>query len=161
MKLRWVALVAGLGLVAVAFVAGGRVADTREGLVAEIVALLGGLAGVCFILYGLVAGARTGPSTARTSRPIAPAPTPRPASDLAFGAGGVLVAILLVAGLAVSGGWLWAGLGAVLLVPMMAGSVFLCVRFARSAAELNSSRQHQRSQPDHDQRPENIPPDQT
>jgi len=42
-------------LVVIAFMAGARVADTREGLLFEVIALLAGLAGVLLILYGWVA----------------------------------------------------------------------------------------------------------
>ena len=60
--MRWLALVIGAVLVAIAFVAAGRVADTREGLMAEVVALLAGLAGVSLVLYAWVAGARPRPA---------------------------------------------------------------------------------------------------
>jgi hypothetical protein len=42
----------GLVLVAIAFVAGTRVADTRAGLIAESTALLAGGAGVGLLVYG-------------------------------------------------------------------------------------------------------------
>jgi mannose/fructose/N-acetylgalactosamine-specific phosphotransferase system component IIC len=47
--------------------------------------------------------------------------------------GGLVLAVVLLAGLSVSGGALWAGLGFALLLPMIAGSVYLCVRFLRSS----------------------------
>jgi len=45
MKMRWPALGAGVILIAAAFFAAARVADTREGLIYEVVTLLGGLTG--------------------------------------------------------------------------------------------------------------------
>ena len=44
----------------------------------------------------------------------------------------IRLAVLLVAGLAISGGLLLAGFGLALLLPMIAGSVYLCVRFLRA-----------------------------
>lgn len=133
--MRWLSLSAGVALVAVAFGAATRVADTREGLISEVVTLLAGLVGISLILYGLFANAR--PSAA------APDPAPRPttpearptvpsANALVVGGAGILLAVGLLSGLAISGGLLWAGLGLVLLLPMVAGSVYLCVRFLRA-----------------------------
>ena len=51
---RWIAAFAGLALVAIAFIAASHVADTREGLIAEVVTLFAGLVGVLLLLYGLV-----------------------------------------------------------------------------------------------------------
>ena len=59
--MRWLAVVIGAALIAVAFVAGGRVADTREGLIAEVITLFTALVGVGLILYAWVAGARPQP----------------------------------------------------------------------------------------------------
>jgi len=133
--LRWLSLAAGLALLVVAFAAGSRVADTREGLIAEVVALLGGLAGVSLVLYGMFAGIRSAPPRASATRSRSePEVIARPVRDLALGAAGIGLALFLVGGLAVSGGVLWAGLGSVLLVPMIAGSIYLCVRFARAPA---------------------------
>lgn len=132
MRPRWLALLIGLALVVIAFVAAGQVADTREGLIAEVVTLLGGLAGVGCLLYGFLGGMPRQPAGAPVGKAPATRVTRRSVNDLVLGSAGVLLALVLVVGLAVSGGWLWAGLGAVLLVPMVAGSVFLCVRFARS-----------------------------
>ena len=53
--------------------------------------------------------------------------------DLALGAGGIVLGGVLLTGLAFSGGPLWASLGLALLLPMLAGSIYLCVRFLRSA----------------------------
>jgi hypothetical protein len=128
--MRRFAVVAGVALVIVAFTAATRVADTREGLIAEVVTLLAGVAGVGFLIYGLAARTRTpmGERVARAPRPI----QPRTARDLLVGAGGVALAAILVIGLAISGGPLPAVFGLVLLLPMIAGCVYLCVRFLRA-----------------------------
>lgn len=119
-------------LVAVAFAAATRVADTREGLIYEVVTLLAGLAGVGLLLYGLVA-------TFSHSRPTVPAPpvakaaTPKVhnAGELLVGASGLVLAAILLGGIAAtSGGW-WALLGSILLLPMIAGCIYLCFTFAR------------------------------
>lgn len=134
--MRWLSLAAGLALIALAFAAGSRVADTREGLIAEVVALLGGLSGVSLLLYGMFAGIRRAPAgpASAIATPTSRVATARPVRDLALGTAGILLAVILVTGLAVSGGALWAGLGTALLVPMIAGSLYLCVRFARAPA---------------------------
>lgn len=132
--MRWVALVAGVALVALAFAAATRVADTREGLLAEIITLLGGMAGVVLLLYGLLARPRL--SSSAPKAPTAgerPAPRPRSRTDLLLGVGGIGLAVILWSGLAVSGGFSLALLGAVLLLPMVAGSVYLCLRFLRAS----------------------------
>ena len=133
--MRWIALVAGIALVALAVGAVTRVADSREGLVAEIVTLLSALAGISLLIYGLTARRR--PPTPGAPPPSAPAspPTSRPRTrrDLVLGAGGVILALILLAGLGISGGPVWAGFGLALLLPMLAGSVYMCVRFLRSA----------------------------
>jgi len=86
------------------------------------------------LIYALTArrrpGAATGATPSSASTPIA---RPRSTRDLVLGAGGVALAVLLLAGLAVSGGLLWAALGLALLLPMLAGCVYLCARFLRSA----------------------------
>lgn len=121
-------------MIALAFAAGSRVADTREGLIAEVVALFAGLCGISLLLWGLLAARRTasrpvpGPPAAQAAR----SSDVRPVADLVLGVAGLLIAVFLMTGLAVSGGVEWAGLGSVLLVPMMAGCVYLCVRFARA-----------------------------
>ncbi len=126
---------AGAALVGLAFFAATRVADTREGLVAEVVLLFSALAGIGLLVYGLAARAGPAPATAPAgagdARPTAIAP--RSNRDLATGVGGVVLTIALVTGLALSGGPLWAGLGFALLLPMLAGSVYLFVRYLRSA----------------------------
>ncbi|MEO8745833.1 MAG: hypothetical protein ABI334_04160 [Candidatus Dormiibacterota bacterium] len=128
--MRWVSLVAGIALVAIAFAAGSRVADTREGLIAEVVALLGGLAGISLVLYGLLAGSRR--AVASTSVRRSTAPAVRPGRDVALGSAGLILAAVLLSGLALSGGWQWAVLGLALLLPMIAGSAYLCARFLRA-----------------------------
>jgi len=52
--------------------------------------------------------------------------------ELTIGAAGLVLAVILIGGLAVSAGWQWAALGSVMLLPMIAGSAFLCVRFLRA-----------------------------
>jgi hypothetical protein len=129
--MRRVALVAGAGLVIVAFAAATQVADTREGLIAEVVTLLAGVAGVGALIYGLAARPGT-----PTIEPVTGAPRPvrpRTARDLLVGAGGVALAAILVIGLAITGGPLPAAFGLVLLLPMIAGCVYLCVRFLRAS----------------------------
>jgi hypothetical protein len=130
---RWVSAGAGIAMVVLAFASATRVADTREGLIAEIVTLLAGLAGVSLLLYGLLAGARrpilrsTPPAPTQPSAPIA-----RPATDLLLGAAGIATGLVLLLGLGFSSGVEWALLGMVMLLPMLAGSIYLCVRFARA-----------------------------
>ena len=136
--MRWVALGAGAGLIALAFGAATRVADTREGLIAEVITLMAGLFGVSFLLYGLLAGA------ARPSpRPVMSRATPvRPPSrkEFTIGAAGLGLAVLLIGGLAITAGWELAALGTVMLLPMIAGSGFLSGRYllARKAQPLIS-----------------------
>jgi len=127
---RWLALATGAMLVAVAFLAGSRVADTREGLVYEVIALLAGLAGVILILYGWVAST----ARAQTGLPRPPVTSPpgaqvRSANDLLIGGGGLVITAILVTGIAISAGMLWAVLGLVLLLPMAIGCAYLCLRF--------------------------------
>jgi hypothetical protein len=132
---RWVSLGAGIALIVLAFAAATRVADTREGLIAEVITLLAGLAGISLLLYGLLSGARRPtPGAERPLPPRVPAPAVRPVTDLLLGGGGIAIAIVLLSGLAVTGGIQWAGLGLVLLLPMIAGSIYLCVRFVRAPA---------------------------
>jgi hypothetical protein len=125
--MRWLALVAGASLIALAFGAATRVADTREGLIAEVITLMAGLLGVSLLLYGLLAGAvRPAP---RPSTSLA-APVRLPSGrEFTIGAAGLGLAVLLVGGLAITAGWELAALGSVMLLPMIAGSVFLCGRY--------------------------------
>jgi hypothetical protein len=130
--MRWLALGAGAVLVAVAFLAASHVANTREGLISEVITLLAALIGVSLLLYGLVA-------TLSSSRSSAPAPTTvtkvseqvHNAAELVIGGIGILVAATLLVGIAVTASALWALLGAVLLLPMIAGCSYLCFAFAR------------------------------
>jgi hypothetical protein len=131
--LRRLSLVGGFALIVLAFAAASRVTDSREGLVAEIVTLLGGLAGIGLLTYAFAARPRNAnrPSPQPSSRE-GRGRKPRSTRDLVLGAAGVLLAVVLVTGLAISGGILWAGFGLALLLPMIAGSVYLCVRFLRT-----------------------------
>lgn len=128
--MRWFSMTTGAVLIAVAFAAATRVADTRAGLIAEVITLLGGLVGIGFFLYGLLS--RTRPAVPVSHVQSAGAVAMRPARELAIGTGGLLIAALLLSGLAMSAGWQWAILGLVLLLPMIAGSVYLCARFLRA-----------------------------
>lgn len=113
-------------------------ADTREGLIAEVITLLAGLVGVSLVLYGLLAGARP---ASRPSVPQALPPARTPSSrELAIGIAGLVVAVILIGGLAISAGWQWAALGSVMLLPMIAGSAFLCFRFLRTHQVLRLKR---------------------
>ena len=133
--MRWLSLAAGVMLLVLAFAAATRVADTRQGLIAEVVTLLAGLAGISLLLFGLIAGASRSASRVERPRPAQlPTPVVRPLTDLLAGAGGIVIALVLLGGLAVSGGFEWAGFGLLIMVPMIAGSVYLCVRFARAPA---------------------------
>ena len=129
--MRRLAIVAGAALVVVAFAAATRVADTREGLIAEVVTLLAGVAGVGSLIYGLAArqGAPTSERVARRPRPV----RPRTVKDLLLGTGGVALAAILVTGLAITGGPLPAAFGLALLLPMIAGCLYLCVRYLRAS----------------------------
>ena len=135
--MRRLSLACGLALVVLAFAAASRVSDTREGQVAEVVTLLGGLAGIGLLTYAFASRPRatgsSSSSTSRVSRTPALGGRQRSSRDLVLGAGGVVLAMCLLAGLAVSGGLLWAAFGLALLVPMIAGSVYLCLRFLRAS----------------------------
>lgn len=165
--LRWLSILAGLALIAVAFLAATRVENSRQGLIAEVILYLGGLVGLVLLFYGLFARSR--PSTSVQSQPI-DARTPEPkvptANDLVLGIGGIVLAIVLLSGLAISGGMLWAVFGFVLLSPMIAGSIYLSQRFLRAPTrdwrvDLRPLRgaTSQKKRPDHDQsdRPDHVP----
>lgn len=128
--MRLLSLIAGIALIALAFGAATRVADTREGLIAEVITLLAGLAGIGLVLYALFAGARPA-SVPGMARPAAPARLPS-RRDFAIGSSGLGLAVALIGGLAITGGWQWSAWGAVLLLPMIAGSALLCIRYLRS-----------------------------
>jgi hypothetical protein len=129
---RWLALATGAVLIAIAFVAGGRVADTREGLVAEVITLLAGLTGVSLVLYAWMSGARPRPGSAPHPTAKAAGPQIRSATELLVGGIGLLIAVGLVAGVGFSAGPLWALMGLVLLLPMVLGCAYLCLRFLRA-----------------------------
>jgi hypothetical protein len=132
--MRWISLVAGAALVVLAFAAVTRVSDSREGLVAEVITLLGGLAGIGLLVYGLAARrAASGRPSLTRELEARRGPRPRANRDLVLGAGGIALALLLLSGLAISGGALWAALGLALMLPMISGSVYLCVRFLRAS----------------------------
>ena len=130
--MRWLALTTGAVLVAIAFLAASRVADTREGLVFEVIALLAGLAGVSLVLYGWVAAAAGG--RGQSPRPVTSKPPVliRSANELLIGGGGLAVALVLIICIALSAGTLWALMGFGLLLPMVIGSAYLCLRFLRA-----------------------------
>ena len=128
--MRRLSVFAGVVLIAIAFAAATRVANSREGLIAEVITLLGGLAGMTLVFFGLFSGAR----------PVTSPPAPRPQSlarppsarDFAIGAAGLLLAVLLIGGWGISAGWQWAALSVVVLLPMIVGSAVLCIRFLRT-----------------------------
>ena len=123
---------AGAGLIALAFGAATHVADTREGLIAEVITLMAGLVGVSLLLYGLLAGAAR-PAPRPTTSATSPAPVRVPSrKEFTIGAAGLGLALLLISGLAITAGWELAALGSVMLLPMIAGSAFLCGRFLRA-----------------------------
>lgn len=128
--MRWLSLIAGIALVAIAFGAATRVADTREGLIAEVITLLAALVGISLGLYGLFASARP-PVRPAVPRSASPAREPS-AREFTVGAAGLGLAVLLIGGLVITAGWEWAALGSVLLLPMIIGSAFLCGRFLRA-----------------------------
>jgi hypothetical protein len=129
---RRLALVAGAALLVLAFAAAGRVTDTREGLVAEVVTLIGGATGFLLLIYAFAARKRAAPSTSSGNTAAPRAEHRRTTRDVLLGGGGIVVALLLVTGLGISGGPMWAGFGLALLLPMLARSVYLCVRYLRA-----------------------------
>jgi hypothetical protein len=130
---RWLALAAGAVFVTIAFLAGGRVADTREGLIYEVISLFAGLAGVSLVLYGWVApSARARAGIPRPPVATAPPVRIRSANELLIGGGGLVIAAVLVTGIGISAGMLWALMGLALLLPMVIGCGYLCLRFLRA-----------------------------
>lgn len=132
--MRWVALFLGIALLAASAIAFTRVADTKEGQIAEVVTLLAFGSGFALALYGVAARKRPAQrgspaAVVRSEEAAAPAHSAR---DLAVGAAGVIVTAALLTGLALSGGLMWAGFGFVILLPMLAGSVYLCWRSLRT-----------------------------
>ena len=128
---RAAAIGCGALLIAIAFIAAFSVADTQRGLIAEVVTLLAGLAGTGLLLYGLVPR-RPASGRPKGDLPRTRGPAVRTANDLLIGSCGLLLAAVLMAGLAVSGGWLWVALGGLLLVPMMVGCTYLVAAFWRA-----------------------------
>ncbi len=127
--MRRLSLVAGVALIAIAFGAATRVANTREGLIAEAITFLAGLVGMILVFYGLFAGARP----AAPAVPRSPAAATKPSRrQFAMGVGGLGLAAILIGGSGISAGWQWAGLSAVVLLPMIVGSAVLCARFLRT-----------------------------
>lgn len=130
--MRRLVLGAGAVLIVTAFVAATRVADTREGLIYEVVTLLAGLAGVSLLLYGLIATlGRAGSGLQTPQAAVSGDEKVHNAAELVLGGSGLVVAAVLVAGIAVTAGMLWALLGAILLLPMIVGCAYLCFSFAR------------------------------
>ena len=130
--MRWLSLVAGVALIVIAVAAVTRVEDTRDGLVAEVVTLLSAAAGVSLLIYGLAARNRLPVASPAPPRRAGGAPVVRSRRDILLGAGGVALSVILLTGLAMTGGFLWMVLGLALLLPMLAGSVYLCVRYLRA-----------------------------
>jgi hypothetical protein len=126
---RLLPLLAGIVLVAIAFGAATQVANTREGLIAEVITLLAGLAGISLVLYGVFARASPVPVSALPGPP-APARPPS-AREFATGVAGLGLAAILIGGLAITAGWQWAALGSVVLLPMIVWSAYFCARFLR------------------------------
>jgi len=132
--MRWVAFAAGVALTVLAFGSATRVADTREGLVFEIITLLGGLAGIGLLTYAFATRRRPSTPQAPALAPPSQVSQTRSRRDLLLGAGGIILGLILLTGLAISGGALWAGFGLALMLPMLAGSVYLCVRYVRAGS---------------------------
>jgi len=51
---------------------------------------------------------------------------------LLVGASGLVLAAILLAGIAITAGGLWVLLGSILLLPMITGCIYLCFTFARA-----------------------------
>lgn len=116
----------------IAFLAGGHVEDTRDGLISEVVALLTGLAGVCLIMYGWVAPSARAHARARPPVVAPPQVRIRSANELLFGGAGLGIAAVLIIGIGLSAGVLSALMGFVMLLPMSIGCAYLCLRFFRA-----------------------------
>jgi len=73
------------------------------------------------------------PRSAAAAPPVVTQPTARVhnAGELLVGAAGLVVAAILLAGIAATAGGWWALLGSILLLPMIAGCIYLCFAFAR------------------------------
>jgi hypothetical protein len=167
--MRRLSIIVGLALIALAFVAATRVENSRQGLIAEVILYLGGAVGLVLLFYGLFARSRPAASiqNRRLEVPMREPKVPT-ASDLVLGAAGLILAIVLLSGLAISAGLLWVLLGFVLLLPMVAGSFYLTIRFVRAPTrdwrvDLRPFRgaASQKKNSDHDQsdRPDHVPGD--
>src|SRR5579859_1419255 len=120
-RLRWLSITAGLALIAVAFVAATRVENSRQGLIAEVILYLGAATGLVILFYGLFARPRSSTSVGSPTNEFrAQEPKVPTANDLVLGTSGIILGIVLISGLAISGGILWAVLAFVLLLPMIA-----------------------------------------
>lgn len=162
-------VVAGLALIGVAAIAFTRVENSRAGLIAEVIGYLGAVAGLVLLFYGIYARPSSATSVhSESSQPISRESKARSANDLVLGTAGIVLAVVLLSGLAISGGTLWATLGFILLLPMLAGSCYLSLRFLRAPTRnwrlelrplLGAARQQK--QADHDQRdrPDHVPVD--
>lgn len=131
-SVRLLSVIAGLALIAVAAAAETRVDNTRAGVISEVVFLLGGLAGLVLLFYGLFA--RPGQSTKLTSQSLittAPGSKVRSVNDLIVGVAGIVLWVVLLTGLATSGWIVGIALGFIALLPMIIGSVYLSLRFLR------------------------------
>lgn len=130
--MRWLAVAAGVALLVFSLVATTQVADTRQGLLIEIITLTGWLAGVALVLAGWFLG--RGHAQGRPIAPpviVEPRQQVRSANELLMGGGGIVLAAILLGGLAYSGGTLWALLGFLILLPMVVGCAYLCFVFIR------------------------------
>jgi hypothetical protein len=166
---RWVSVVAGLALIGIATLAATRVENSRAGLIAEVITYLGGLVGLVLLFYGVYA--RRGPSSSIRSDPsesAAPEPKVRTANDLLLGTLGIILAVFLLSGLVLSAGMAWATFGFILLLPMVAGSFYLTLRFLRAPARewridlgpfRQAANQKKDAKPDQNRGPDHIPVD--
>jgi hypothetical protein len=98
----------------------------------EVVTLFAALAGVSLLLYGLVATlGRSAPPPPSPPTAVRAGGQVHNSAELLVGGSGLLVAAILLAGIAATAGVLWLVLGSILLLPMIAGCAYLCIRFAR------------------------------
>jgi hypothetical protein len=87
--------------------------------------------GVSLVLYAWVSLARPRPDGAPMPE-ATPAVQVRSATELVAGVAGLVIAAGLIAGVGLSAGGLWVLMAAVLLLPMILGSGYLCLRFLRA-----------------------------
>ena len=62
-----------------------------------------------------------------------PRPRSRSRNDILLGIGGIALAIVLLSGLILSAGFWWGLFGLLLLLPMIAGSIYLFLRYLRAS----------------------------